>query len=313
MNTKSNYEISYGKLHIPLYRVYAAPLSEITRIPESSFTGRDNTLFALEVDVEVFGNNFLPAYTLGDNRNVVATDSMKNFVLQQALTFNGSTLEGFLNLLGQQFLTTYANMERLRLTARELPFNAAYVPQADNSTFGASTLLFKRSHNDFATATLDFTRNGASAIITAHRCGQVGLQLFKVTGSSFTNFVRDAYTTLPERIDRPLFIYLDLYWTYTDVAEMASSDTRHYIAPEQVRDVVQAVFHEFVSESIQHLVHGIGLRLLARFPHMATISFEAQNRTKDPVAVSDVDPKIKVYSDPFPAYGIIKLTMGRNS
>src|SRR5436853_7283916 len=93
--------ISYGKLHVPLYRVYAQPLTGITTIPESNFTGRPNTIFALEVDVEVFGNNFLPAYTEGDNSNVVATDSMKNFILRQALTFEGSTLEGLLDLLGR--------------------------------------------------------------------------------------------------------------------------------------------------------------------------------------------------------------------
>ncbi len=77
MTADYHYEISYGKARVPLYRVYAAPLSGVTRIPESSFTGRDNMLFAMEIDVEVFGNNFLPAYISGDNANVVATDSMK--------------------------------------------------------------------------------------------------------------------------------------------------------------------------------------------------------------------------------------------
>ena len=115
-------EISYGKLRVPLYRVYAHPLTDIRPIPESRFTGRSNILFALEVDVEVFGDNFLPAYTEGDNRNVVATDSMKNFILRQALAFSGSTLESLLVFLGERFLRTYEQMQNLRLTVRELPF-----------------------------------------------------------------------------------------------------------------------------------------------------------------------------------------------
>ncbi len=311
MNTENTYEISYGKVHVPLYRVYATPLSGITAIPKSSFTGRENTLFALEVNVEVFGNNFLPAYTEGDNTNVVATDSMKNFVLHHALTFSGSTLEGFLDFLGRQFLVTYAQMERLRLTAKEIAFHAARVPQG--SGFGDSNVLFKQSHDDLSVATIDFVRDGTATVITAHHCGRIGLQLFKITGSSFTHFVRDTYTTLPERTDRPLFIYLDVYWKYTDAREMVAIDAKHYIAAEQVRDVVQVVFHEFVSESIQHLVHEIGQRLLARFPQMAEVSFEAQNRTKDPVAISEDDPQLKVYSESFPAYGVIKLTLMRNS
>jgi len=309
MSVEYNYDISYGKARVPLYRVYATPLTGITRIPESPFTHRDNILFAMEVDVEVFGNNFLPAYTSGDNSSVVATDSMKNFILKQALAFQGSTLEAFLDMLGRQFLTTYPQMERLRLTGRELPFTAAPVPH--DATFEDSNVLFRRSHDDFTTATLDFVRSADSPMITAHRCGRAGLQLLKVTGSSFTHFVHDAYTTLPERVDRPLFIYLDVFWKYTDITAMLSPNLAYYVPAEQVRDVTQVVFHEFVSESIQHLVHEIGLRVLARFPQIAEVSFEAQNRTRDPVAVSQADPRLKVYSDPFPAYGMIKLTMTR--
>ncbi len=311
MNADYHYEISYGKARVPLYRVYAKPISGVTRIPESSFSGRDNILFAVEIDVEVFGNNFLPAYISGDNANVVATDSMKNFILGQALTFEGSTLEGFLDLLGKQFLATYPQMERLRITGRELPFTAAHVPQAGSATFGDSNVLFSRSHDDFTMTALDFAHDDAGVVITAHRCGRVGLQLLKVTGSSFTHFVRDTYTTLPERIDRPLFIYLDVFWKYTDIADMLAPALAHYVPAEQVRDVVQVVFHEFVSESIQHLVHEMGLRLLERFPQIAEVSFEAQNRTREPVAVSETDPRLKVYSNPFPAYGMIKLTMSR--
>src|SRR5437764_11980389 len=129
----------------------------------------------------------------------------------------------------------------------------------------------------------------------------------KLTGRAFTKFMRDAYTTLPERVDRPLFVYLDVYWKYSDPADMHS----RYIPSEQVRDVIQVVFHEFVSESIQHLLHEMGVRLRERFPQMAEISFAGQNRTRDPMGTSETDARQKVYSDPFAAYGRIKLTMSR--
>ena len=304
-----NYVISYGKAQVPVYRMYAPTLTGVTPIPESAFVGRGNVLFAVEVDVEVFGENFLPAYTRGDNTMVVATDTMKNFILQQALTFSGSTLEEFLDVLGHQFLATYPQMEQLRLTGREIAFTPSRVPLGDSAGFGDSTVLFKRSNDDFRVASIDFASNGENTIITRHRCGRVGLQLMKVTGSAFTQFMRDAYTTLPERVDRPLFVYLDVYWKYSDPADMHS----RYIPSEQVRDVVQVVFHEFVSESIQHLLHEMGLRLLDRFPQMAQVSFEGHNLTRDPIAASEADPKQKVYSDPFPAYGLIKLSMSRKT
>ncbi len=86
-------EISYGKAQVPMYRTYAREMSKLRRVPESDFQGRKNILFGVEVDVEVFGDNFMPAYTHGDNSNVVATDTMKNFILRQGLIYNGTTIE----------------------------------------------------------------------------------------------------------------------------------------------------------------------------------------------------------------------------
>lgn len=302
------YEISYGKIAVPVYRAYAAPLTGLAPLPESNFTGRTNNLFALEVDVEVFGDNFLPAYTEGDNSNIVATDSMKNFILRQSLAYDGATLEGLLHRLGTQFLLAYAQMHTLRLSGRELAFTPAQVARV--AGFGASDVLLNRSHDDYATAWIDFTRANDSVVLSNHHCGRVNMQLLKITGSAFTKFVRDGYTTLPERGDRPLFIALDVFWRYTNVADMLAAGPG-YIAAEQVRDVIASVFDGFVSESIQHLVHEMGMRLLARFPQMAEVSFDAQNRTRDPVAASETDPRVRVYSDPFSAYGSIRLTMRR--
>jgi len=178
MRSENTFAISYGKMSVPVYRVYARPLDGITPIPESSFRGRNNNLFACEIDVEVSGNNFLPAYTHGDNTNVVATDSMKNFVLQQALSFEGATLEEFLDLLGRRFLLTYAQMECLRLSGRELPFTAISVPDKSKSgaEFVASDVLFRRAHGDYAQATLTFVRERDQPVLAEHRCGRVGLE-----------------------------------------------------------------------------------------------------------------------------------------
>jgi urate oxidase len=164
-----NYVISYGKTLVPVYRVYANPLSDAPAVPESSFTGRENVIFSAEIDVEVSGETFLPSYTRGDNSMVVATDTMKNFILRQALAFEGSTLEAFLEQLGHQFLATYPEMERLQMTGRELPFRPAQVPQGNQGHFGDSNVLFSRAHDDYATATLDFASDSGTTNIQGHR------------------------------------------------------------------------------------------------------------------------------------------------
>jgi urate oxidase len=203
-------------------------------------------------------------------------------------------------------------MESLRLVGQEQPFEPARVPASvGGDGFASSGVLFARRHDDHATATIEMARAGEAIAVTGHSCGQVGLELIKVSGSSFMSFVRDEHTTLPERVDRPLFIFLDVFWTYHDARDALEPDAGRYIPAEQVRDVVQVVFHEFNSKSIQHLVHEMGNRLLERFPELATVSFEAQNRLWDTGAVSETQESIKVYCDPRPPYGMIHLMLSR--
>lgn len=307
----SGARISYGKLRVPFQRMGAAPLTGLARVPESRFTGRPNVVLSCEVDVEVLGDNFMPAYTEGDNSSVVATDTMKNFVLGQALAYGGATLEGFLAFLGRGLLSTYEPMRALRLSGRELPFEPVEVPDGRGG-FEPSDRLVRRGRGDRAEASLDLERDGGGApVLTGHSCARSGIELLKTTGSAFTRFARDEYTTLPERVDRPLYVRLDVRWRYARVEDALGGDPAGYVAPEQVRDVVSAVFHEFVSESIQHLVHAMAERLLLRFGQLAEVAFAAENRTQDPVGEWHPDGPARVYSEPFPAQGLITLTLAR--
>ncbi len=312
--------VDYGKAEVSFYRTYASPLRGITRIPESDFVGRENVLFAAEVDVDVYGDNFLPAYTDGDNSNVVATDTMKNFVYAMALEYDGATLEGFLAFLGGRFLATYSQMRALRLRGRERPFIAAAGLQDGRPV--DSSVLFERSRGDAAVAEVRVSRReedtpstlptGALRLVTSDsRSGRDGLQLIKVTGSSFTRFMRDEYTTLPETVDRPLYIHLDVSWRYTDPADATGSRVSRYVASEQVRDHVECTFDEFNSRSIQHLVHEMGTRLLARFPQLAEVGFEAENRLWETARRSESDPRRVVYTDPHATHGRIGLVLRR--
>jgi urate oxidase / 2-oxo-4-hydroxy-4-carboxy-5-ureidoimidazoline decarboxylase len=265
-------KISYGKLRVPLQRVVKT-------------AGGRHELLACEVSIEVLGENFAAAYTEGDNSAVVATDTMKNFILRESLAYEGDTLEGLLAHLGRGFLATYPVMESVRMTGKELRFDRS------------SDKLFVREHGDHGVASVLLDGDG----VREAESGRAGLWLLKVTGSAFTRFARDEYTTLPERGDRPLLIRMDVHWRYGD-PEAAHVD------PWEVREEVAATFDDFVSESIQHLVHEMGTRMLARWPELAEVSFGAENHTRDP-AGEDGDRKL--YTDPFPAQGLITLTLTR--
>ena len=274
-----NADIRYGKHNVSFYRTH----------PSRGLLGG-------RVSIDVFGDNFMPAYTEGDNREVVATDTMKNFVYAMALEYPGASHEGFTAFLGDRLLDTYPQMNALRIFVREIPFTAH------------SNKLLSPLEDDYGTVELELGRDGLRSL----RCGRRNLRLVKLTGSAFRDFARDSYTTLPEVSDRPLFVSLDVYWRYQVTAD-GVSDGKGRIDSEAVRDAVIATFDDFVSMSIQHLVYEMGTRLLARFPGMSEISFDAENRLWDTSKVSDADPKTRVFSDPKPAHGSIGLTLRRDA
>ncbi len=305
------HEIRYGKADVRVYRTHAEPLTGITSIPESPFAGRDNTLAAAEIEVVVRGEVFLDAYTKGDNRLVVATDTMKNFIHAVSLRARARTLEEWLFEVGTAFLDTYPQMELLTIIGRDLSFPAALIPSEDG--FEASARLFARDRSDYGSARLDLARDEDGSVrITDHESGRRELQLIKITGSAFADFARDEHTTLPERPDRPLYIWCDIGWHYADASHAVLADPARYVAAEQVADLANAVFHEFVSLSIQHLVNEIGLRMLDRWPQLDEVSFDAQNRLWDLVAESSENSRIRTYSDPRPPFGHIGLVLRRD-
>ena len=124
-------------------------------------------------------------------------------------------------------------------------------------------------------------------------------------GSAFTGFVRDQYTTLSEIKNRPLHMWLDVEWSYTE-AEAAYNEGR---VTGCVRDVVYEIFNAFESGSIQQIIYRIGTRMLEQVPSIEEVRLEANNRTWDTVV--EVGEEVGVYTDPRPPYGCLGLTLHR--
>jgi len=300
----------YGKGDVWLYRSYAKPLTGIGSVPESPFTGRSNILFGMNIKVAVQGEAFLPSFTEGDNSCIVATDSMKNFILKHAASYTGATVEGFLAYVSQLFLETYPQMTKVQMTADQIPFED--VPIGVDGSYRSSTMVFRYSQNDRGTAAIEAERNGNQIELSNHFSGVADLRLIKVKGSEFAGFIKDEYTTLAETRDRPLFIFLDINWRYDDPRDGMDDTRGRYVAAEQVRDIAAAVFHECRSASIQHLLYQIGLRVLKRFGQLSEVSFESNNRTWDTVLEEVTEGEGKVYTEPRPPYGFQGFSMTRD-
>ncbi|MEP6693585.1 MAG: factor-independent urate hydroxylase [Chloroflexota bacterium] len=287
-------EIQYGKTRVVFFR-----LARRTAPP-----------FAASVTIDVFGERFLAAYTEGDNREVVATDTMKNFVYATAADFDGTSADEYVMFLGQRLLQTYPQMERIRVTAHEVALDPAHhitpiIPTSSSPATGPrneSDVVFRMTRTDTATSEADFERRGDEIVASAARSGIVGMRLLKTTGSSFAQFARDEYTSLPNLTDRPLTIRMDVHWRYGD-------PQGGRIRSELVRRALEQTFHDFNSRSIQHLVHVMGTRLLTGFPVLSEVEFAVENHTPDAVAEGKGD--VRVFAEPRQTFGKIGLVLRR--
>jgi urate oxidase len=304
--------MNYGKEKIAVYRTYASPLEDVRTIPESSFDGRDNTLFGLDVRVRLEGEEFLPSFSEADNSMVVATDTMKNFVHHQLGEYDGATTEGFLDFVGRQFLDEYSQVDAVQMSADQIPFDELDVPTGDGD-FEASDLVFRVSDNESGFGEVYLTRGDDGPTLEEQTSGITDLQLVKVKGSSFTDYVQDEHTTLPEREDRTLYISLDIFWNYENPEDALGEETQRYVPAEQVRDIAHVMFDEVYSKSIQDLIYQIGLRVLERFPQLESVNFEANNRTWIAVREEiDGDEDVRVLREPARPTGYQQFSMDRD-
>ena len=275
----------YGKGDVIVYRLHR----------DGSAPAGQSPVFGASVNMLLYGDAFWPTYTTGDNTNLIATDSMKNFIQRETLNFPDGDLESYCRFLAEKFLRTYPQTEGIQVSASEIPYTGI----VDRS------VAFTPAGPDRATARVELRRRGEELQVVEARSGVIGFKLLRLGGSSFHGFVRDEYTTLPDIANRPLHMWLDLEWTYAGTAAAFSEGS----ITARVRRMVHDVFHSFESGSIQQVIYQLGTKMLDEIPELAEVHLEANNRTWDTVV--EGRDGIGVYTDARPPYGCLGLTLKR--
>ena len=269
----------YGKGDVIVYR-----LNRDGQVPEGQ-----SPVFGANVLMLVYGDAFWPTYTTGDNTGLIATDSMKNFIQRETMNFTGSDLEGYCRFLADKFLASYPQVEGVQVSAEEIPYEGLGGP------------AFTPAGPERATARVEIK---PGSVVEASS-GLRGFKLLRLGGSAFHGFVRDQYTTLPDLMNRPLHMWLDLEWRYADAA--AAFNEGRMVS--RVRALVRSVFESFESGSIQQLIHRIGTKMLDENPSIAAVDLEANNRTWDTIA--ERGSELGVYTEARPPYGCLGLSLKR--
>eukprot|EP01135_Chromosphaera_perkinsii_P006330 Nk52_evm59s485 gene=Nk52_evmTU59s485 len=131
-------------------------------------------------------------FTVGDNRDIVATDSVKNTISMLAQRLGVTTIEQFALDLGSHFTQTYTQVTRVEVEIEEYPWQRMTrdgIPH-DHAFFG---------FRDCVRTCKMHLQKGAPPKLWA---GFKDMKILKTTQTGFVGFVRDEYTTLPEVTDR---------------------------------------------------------------------------------------------------------------
>jgi urate oxidase / 2-oxo-4-hydroxy-4-carboxy-5-ureidoimidazoline decarboxylase len=284
---KRNY---YGKGDVTVYRLHRDGA-----VPEGCCP-----VFGANVIMLLYGDAFWPTYTTGDNTNLVATDSMKNFIQRETLNYTGFHLESYCRFLCDKFLATYPHTAGAQVSASEIPY----------SSVAESAMAFAPAGPDRAFARVEMSRSADGLEVVEARSGIRGFRLLRLGGSAFHGFVRDQYTTLPDIKNRPLHMWLDVEWSYTNFeAAFRDGATSQKAAAKSVRRIVHDVFAGFESGSIQEVIYQIGCRVLEDIAAISQIDLEANNRTWDTIV--EQGDLMGVYTDSRPPYGCLGLSLRR--
>ena len=219
-------------------------------------------LFEWSLDIQLTGD-FVLAYTAGDNRQVVATDTIKNIVYALAADGPLGSPEAFAVTLCRHYLK-YPQAATAEVRVRVEPWGRAVV----NGTSHPHAFVAAGGGTRICTVTA--TRDG-ERIVT----GLTDMLVAKTTDSAWRDFHRDEYRTLPDTDDRILATSLTAEWTYTRTADWNA-------VYEVARTALIEAFAGHKSLGAQHTLHAMGEAVLAAIPEADEVTLAMPNRHRIP-------------------------------
>lgn len=207
--------------------------------------------------------DYTECYVTGDNANVIATDTQKNTVYALAKKHGITTPEAFLLTLGRHFLDK-PEVDGGRWLADSYPWDRILV---DGSPHEHS---FVKSKQEIRTAAVTI-EDGVEYVLGGFK----DLTVLKSTGSEFTGFPRDEYTTLPETDDRIMATDIAARWLYTEDLDISTADLDTLYS--RVKQIVMEQFAALHSLSLQQTLYAAGKAVLETLPQIEDIRFAMPN------------------------------------
>jgi len=275
-------------------------LTKVTRTVER------HELMELAVDVALEGD-FSESYLVGDNRRVVATDTMKNTVYALAADHGLTDPESFCRELARHFVGRNEHVTAAAVDAAQTPWNR--IVGADGRPHRHS---FVGGGSERRICRVRHARAAAGGFATTVEAGIKGLPLLKTTDSAFRGFPRDEFTTLPETDDRIFATLLDARWTYE--AETVGGDGFDANdAFERIRRTMIDVFADHKSLAVQQTLYAMGEESLRACTAITRMELAMPNQHRIPLNMTPLGKRNanEIFVTTSEPYGLITATLER--
>lgn len=227
--------------------------------------GPVHELFEINADIQLQGA-FTPAYADGDNRNVIATDSIKNTVYVLAKENDFSSVEQFAVILVTHFIKMYSqvNVATVELTQSSWQRIAVDGKPHDHAfTSGGPQKRLARA----------ILERGKDVTVTG---GVLGMLVLKTTASEWRDFLTDRYRTLKDTRDRIMASQVNAEWTYSD------ANVDYDAANVAITNAILTTFATQHSLGVQQTIMAMGEAALEASNAIREIRFELPNLHRIP-------------------------------
>ena len=216
--------------------------------------GERHDIVDLNVSVALAGD-LADTHLVGDNARVLPTDTQKNTVYAFARSHGVDHIEAFGLALARHFVDSQPSIERARVSIESYGWRR----------LGPHS--FSRAGDGVRTATV--TYDGERAWVVS---GVVNLVLLNSTGSEFTGFIRDEYTTLADAHDRILATAVRASWRH------ASDECDWSVSHSGALAALVDAFVGTHSLSLQQTLYAMGGAVLDARPEIVEVRLSLPNR-----------------------------------
>lgn len=240
---------------------------------------------------------FEPAYLVGDQSNVLPTDTQKNTAFAFAKSKGIDSIESFGLELARHFVHDVGPVEGARIEIEEYEWERAIIDGAEHDH------TWLRKGQEIRTAAVTVDASGEHVI-----GGFKELLILKSTGSEFAGFLSDDYTTLAETHDRVMATALDAKWRFT------TTDVAWGEVYRGIKTIIVREFASLQSLALQQTLWHMGKAVLEAYPFIAEVRLKAPNRHHFSYDIGQfgLDNSNEVFIAVDRPYGLIEATILRD-